>query len=246
MRIKVLRILFVMAFVSTCAITGNAQDTANVPAAESAATTAPGESATTDPAAAGPADGAAATAPAATVSAAKTPVVLSPKKIQANMREYMTINEHHELLKSLEGRWMVTTSYWMDPADAPQVSEGISQAVMIMNGKFLEQTFNGTAMGQPFEGRGIMGYDNLKKEYTSVWFDNMATGIMMSSGQYNPETKVLSLEGSLSCPITQEARRWMREALTIKDVDNYTYESFMKDKDGKEYRAMEIVYKRVK
>ena len=250
MRIKLLRILFMAAFVSACALIGNAQDAAKAPEADPASATAndaAGQPATT--ASAAEASAAApvtnSTAPASAAPAA-APVLLTPKRIQANVTAYMSVNENHELLKSLEGRWMTTVSYWMDPSADAQVSEGISESKMIMNGKFLEQTFSGTSMGQPYEGRGITGYDNLKKEFTSVWFDNMATGIMTSGGQYNPETKVIAFEGSMSCPVTQEAHRWVREALTIKDSDNYTFESFMKDKAGKEYKAMEIIYKRLK
>ena len=114
-----------------------------------------------------------------------------------------------------------------------------------MGGRFLEQNFTGTAMGQPFEGRGLVGYDNLKKEYTSIWFDNMSTGIMTGAGQYDPATKTLTAEGSMSCPVTQETHRWYKDVTTFTDENHYTYESFMKDKDGKEYKAMSITYSKV-
>ena len=166
------------------------------------------------------------------------------KAMQARMQEFMTPNANHEVLKSLAGSWKASVQFWMDSKGEPQVSDGTSEAKIIMNGRFLEQTFNGSFMGQPFEGRGIYGYDNLRKEYTGLWFDSMSTGIMMSSAQYNSETKVMSEEGSMSCPITNETHRQYKATTTIVDADHYTYETFMKDKDGQEFRSMLITYSR--
>ena len=167
------------------------------------------------------------------------------KAMQARMMEFTKVNEHHDFLKSLAGTWKTSCKFWMDPNGKPEESEGTSEAKVIMGGRFLEQTFNGTAMGQPFEGRGILGYDNMKKEYTSIWFDNMATGIMTGAGQYNPDTKTLAAEGSMSCPISQETHRWYRDVTTLTDADHYMYETFMKDKDGKEFKSMIITYTKV-
>jgi Protein of unknown function (DUF1579) len=102
----------------------------------------------------------------------------------------------------------------------------------------------GTSMGQPFEGMGIMGYDNEKKQYQSVWIDNMGTGIMTGSGNYDPNTKTLTDQGKFSCPA--EGEKSYRAVLKMKDNDNFTYEWYMAGPDGKEFRAMEIVYTRKK
>ena len=174
------------------------------------------------------------------------PPVLSPEQqaMMARMTEYSTPNEHHDVLKSLEGTWKTQVKFWMDPKGEPEVSEGTSDAKIIFGGRFLEQTFSGTAMGKPFEGRGIIGYDNLRKEYTGIWFDNMATGIMTSSGKYDPDTKIITEEGSLSCPITGEAHRWYRSAWTVSDRDHNTYQSYSHDARGQEYKSLEIHYTR--
>ena len=41
----------------------------------------------------------------------------------------------------------------------------------------------------PFEGMGIVGYDNLLKKFVSVWIDNMGTGLMPGTGTYDAATK---------------------------------------------------------
>ncbi len=168
------------------------------------------------------------------------------KVMQARMMDYTTPNSNHEVLKAWVGSWKAEVKFWMDPKAPAEVSQGTSENKFIMGGRFLEETYNGSMMGKPFEGRGLIGYDNLRKEYTSLWFDNMATGIMVSSAKYDPTAKKLTEEGSMSCPITQEAHRWYKAVTTWVDADHYTYESFMKDKDGKEFRGMIINYSRSK
>ena len=56
--------------------------------------------------------------------------------------------------------------------------------------------------------------------------------------------KHLAEEGSQSCPITNEPHRWYRASTIIIDADHYTYETFMKDTDGREFRSMVISYTR--
>lgn len=169
---------------------------------------------------------------------------VAQKAIQARMENYTTPNEYHKFLETLAGRWQANVKFWMEATSVPQESEGTSEANMVMGGRFLEQKFTGTFMGQPFEGRGIYGYDNLRKEYTSIWFDNMATGIMTSAGGLDANKKVMTEEGSMSCPITDEEHRWYKAVTTIIDPDHYTYETFMRDAAYQEFRAMFISYSR--
>ncbi len=181
-----------------------------------------------------------------TTNVTQAAAVMTPEQqaMMARMKEYMTINEKHELLKSMVGTWKTNAKFWMPGAPAEE-STGMSENRLILDGHFLEQDFTGTAMGKPFEGKGFLGYDNMRKEYTSIWLDNMATGIMTGASQYDPATKTLKEEGSMSCPMTNETHRWYRSVTTFIDKDHYKYESYMKDEKGVETKGMEIDYTRV-
>jgi hypothetical protein len=72
--------------------------------------------------------------------------------------------------------------------------------------------------------------------------DNMGTGIMTGSGNYDPNTKTLTDQGTFSCPA--EGQKSYRGVTKIIDKDNFTYEWYMTGPDGNEFRAMEIVYTR--
>jgi hypothetical protein len=172
---------------------------------------------------------------------------MSPEQqeMMGRMKEYSTPNENHQLLAKLAGQWTATVKMWMDPKGDPTVSEGTSNAKIILGGRFLHQDFKGSFMDQPFEGIGVWGYDNLAKKFKSIWYDNMATGIMIASGQYDAATQTITDEGTMSCPLTN-GERWMKSVTKIIDADNYTYKSYMKDvKTQEEYLSMEIIYKRV-
>jgi len=157
-------------------------------------------------------------------------------------KEFATPNENHKVLDTLVGNWDHTVKWWMSPDSEPALSNGTSEIKWIMGGRFIKHTAEGTSMGQPFEGMGILGYDNEKKKYQSVWIDTMGTGIVRGGGNYDPTTMTISEEGTFSCPL--EGDKSYRGVTKITDKDNFTYEWYMAGPDGNEFRAMEITYTR--
>ncbi len=162
----------------------------------------------------------------------------------AKMKEYSTPGPEHEILKAFEGEWNVSIRSWMKPGDKAETSTGTSSIKWTLDGRFLKQKFKSTWMGQNFEGIGFVGYDKLKKEYVSVWLDNMATGMYQASGQYNPKTRTLSDTGSASCPMTGEKNRAFRDEWKVLNKDNTVFSMYGQDAKGKEFKMMEIRYKR--
>ena len=158
----------------------------------------------------------------------------------------MAPGENHAKLAQFIGKFKATTTMWMDAASAPQISEGISESKWILGGRFVQQTFTGQFMGKPFEGMGIIGYDNVAKEYNSIWLDSVSTGIMKATAKYDDATKVFSEEGSFSCPLTGRKDNAYKSVTTVVDADHYTYEMWHDDvKTGKNYKAMAISYERI-
>lgn len=50
---------------------------------------------------------------------------------------------------------------------------------MVLDGRFPYQEFNGQMMGQPYNGIGMDGYDNITKKYVTAWFDTMRHGYFL-------------------------------------------------------------------
>jgi hypothetical protein len=164
----------------------------------------------------------------------------------AKMKEFGTPGAEHAILKTFEGNWNVTSRSWMKPGDKEQQSTGASSMTWVLGGRFLRQDYKGDWGGQTFEGFGLVGYDKMKKEYVSVWLDNVSTSIFHSSGQYDTATKTIKDSGTFSCPITGKTDEWFRAEWKIVSDDEHVYSMFMKDPEGKEFKMMEMTYKRAK
>ncbi len=152
--------------------------------------------------------------------------------------------EGHKIFKDLVGTWKHTSKFWMDANAKPEESKGTSTSKLIMGGRFLQTDYKGTAMGKPFTGMGLLGFDSIKGEYQSTWVDSMSTALMTSTGTYDAATKTLTENGSSSCPMTGEKNKAFRGEWKFQDKNNYTYAMYANGTDGKEFKNLEIAYKR--
>lgn len=160
----------------------------------------------------------------------------------AKWQEYATPGEGHKVMEKLVGNWDYSLKYWSSPNNPPEESTGTNNVKWILGDRFLEMDVKGTSMGQPFEGMGIMGYDNAKKQYVNTWIDNMGTGMMNATGSYDAETNSLTETGTYTDPMT--GQQTFKGVTTFIDADNFTYEMYISTSEGKEMRVMEINYKK--
>jgi hypothetical protein len=97
----------------------------------------------------------------------------------------------HELLKKDVGTWDATVEMTMAPGAAPTVSKG-TEVVTMLGGFWQLSEFKSELMGQPFEGRGTVGFDPAKKKYVGTWVDTMTPGYATVEGTYDAATKTLT------------------------------------------------------
>lgn len=173
---------------------------------------------------------------------------MAPEQQAAMQKAQMlgTPGPNHGALGPLTGNWTATARGWMKPGDKPMESQGMAVHSWVLGGRFLKQEYRGNWNGQPFEGLGYTGYDNVRNEYQSTWMDNMMTGIIKVTGTFDPASKTLKQSGTFGCPMTGEKDMWQRSEWKINDNDTNTYTGYSKGPDGKEFKSMEIVYKRAK
>jgi len=162
----------------------------------------------------------------------------------AKWQEYATPGEGHKVMDQLVGNWDYSLKYWTSPDAPPEESTGTNDVKWILGNRFLEMKVKGTSMGQPFEGLGIIGYDNAKKEYVNTWIDTMGTGMMNATRTYDVETKTMTEKGTFTDPMQNEGS--FRSVTKFIDNDNFTYEMYISSQGEKESRVMEINYTRKK
>jgi len=150
----------------------------------------------------------------------------------------------HKALEALVGDWKAEVKCWMDPNGSPEVTPGTAKASWKFNGRFLQEEFHGQMMGKPFSGQTLIGFDNTKQSFNSVWLSDTQTSMFVSEGKGDSGNKVITLEGKSSCAATGRTDVPMKTVLRIASPDKHVLEMF----DGSKGNAkvMEITYTRSK
>lgn len=174
-------------------------------------------------------------------------VGMDPKQaeIMNAWQEASSPGAEHIMLKGLVGEWKVATKSWQSEGSVPEENVGSSTFKSILGGRFIQQDFKGRMMGQPYEGTGMMGYNNVTKKFESTWHDSMSTASMHLEGTFDPSTKMISEAGEFQCPV-KKINQKMRSEFKFIDKNNVTFAMYMPDMvSGKEMKGMEQLYKRL-
>lgn len=164
--------------------------------------------------------------------------------MMAKWQEFATPGENHKVLDGVVGHWDYVVKWWMAPEGEPEISKGTNENKWLMGGRYMQFLTQGTYMDQPFEGMGLMGFDNGKKKYESTWIDNMGTGIMTAQSTYDPQKKLFTEHGRFTDPMQGELS--FRGEIALIDNDHYVYKMHTPGKNGQEFLMMEVSYTRKK
>ena len=169
-----------------------------------------------------------------------TPGDMTPE--MKTMMAYATPGPMHEMLSQYDGQWKEEVTFWMDPAGPPMQNTSTCENNMIMEGRYQESRHIAMMNNMPFEGTGLLGYDNAKKVFVSTWVDNMGTGITYLVGTWDENNKTIHFTGTEVDPVDGKDHK-VRQELKFVDSNNQMLEMFM-TKNGKEYKSMEIKFSR--
>lgn len=166
---------------------------------------------------------------------------------QAMMEKYMkaaTPGPEHAAMAKMAGKWKMTVTSWPAPGAPPAKSEGTSEYTSILGGRFLQQTAKGSMEGQPFEGQGLSGFDNVTKEAWGTWVDSMGTGLMTMKGKCPLTSKSCTMKGTMADPVSGKILT-ASTTMTMKDENNFVWEMTAPGPGGgKPFKMMQIDYVR--
>ncbi len=74
-------------------------------------------------------------------------------------------------------------------------ADGTSTVETSLGGLWSIRRLETTAMGQPFTGLELLGYDPLKKKFVSAWVDSMTPLLVTSEGTYDADSNTLTMHG---------------------------------------------------
>jgi len=176
--------------------------------------------------------------------AAEPPAMSAEEQaMHAAWQKAMTPGPQHQALASGAGSWTFTGKFWMGGADKPPMeASGTAERSMLHGGRVLVENVKSEMMGQPFEGHGMTGFDNVSQKYWSTWTDNMGTGVMVGTGTCDA-SGVCTFSNEYYDPMTGR-KKTNRSVLRREGNDKEVYEAYDTGPDGKEYKSMELVMTR--
>jgi hypothetical protein len=151
---------------------------------------------------------------------------------------YMTPGPVHQMVAKSDGDWKADVTMWMAPGAQPTKSSADCTNKMILGGRYQESKYKGTMMGMPFEGMGLMAYDNAKKIFISSWVDNMGTGMMNLEGKWDDNSKSITFLGKSVDPMTGKDMD-IRQVLKIIDDNTQELDMYV-PMNGQDFKTMEI------
>jgi hypothetical protein len=161
------------------------------------------------------------------------------------MQEMTKPGPNHKFFESWVGKWDTTTKVFPKPGSPPLEYQGHSEFSWLMDGRWLQERFEGQFMGMAHTGFGLSGYDNFDKRFVGCWVDNLSTAMITLTGSLDPTGKILTLFGQMDEPATGEHRKAVRFQTTIIDEDTHRL-TIDQMEYGQPYTAAEVVYKRAK
>ncbi len=160
------------------------------------------------------------------------------------MMQAMAPGKNHAYLKRMEGEWEGTVTIWMDPKAEPMVMPGTATREFILGGRYLREEVTSESGFGIFKGLGFIGYNNQDGQYEFAWMENMSTAIMHGTGQFNPDTKVMTTSGSMRDPMSGRMVT-RRGHLDLSDPNRHVFKEYANDATGREFLTFKGVFERV-
>jgi hypothetical protein len=177
----------------------------------------------------------------------------SPEDMQEMMAMWMKLaapSEGHKRLEPMVGKWDAVVKVYMGGPDAPaSESKGEAESEWILGGRFVLSKYKGTvSMGgppMPFEGTGMLGYDNYRQMYVGNWADSMGTPMLFMTGAASQDGTTVTMYGEMDEPTMKIIGRMVKYVTRFIDKDKYVWEMYDLHV-GPDYKVMEITYTRKK
>jgi hypothetical protein len=136
----------------------------------------------------------------------------------AAAQEFPKPGPEHKQLAEMVGTWDAV----MDMNG--QKSKATAVYRSICDGMWLESDFQGSLGETKFQGRGLDGYDPVKKQYVGVWVDSLTAVPMHMAGNYD-DAKRLVMTGESTGPDGMPHK--FKNVTEMKDKDHFTFKMFM-------------------
>ncbi|MCB1060420.1 MAG: DUF1579 family protein [Calditrichaeota bacterium] len=163
---------------------------------------------------------------------------MTQQEMMENWMKNATPGAQHERMAKECGEYSVA----MD--EGGKTMSGDVKMEMILGGRVQLQRFTMDYQGMPFEGAGMMGYDNFTQRYWFTWNDNMSTGLFTLWGKEQDGGKKIVFEGAMDSPGMNMRDVPTRHMYTYLNENEFMYQAWIFPGTAQEKKTMEMHYKR--
>jgi hypothetical protein len=152
-----------------------------------------------------------------------------------------TPGPEHGILMEMVGRWNVDCTYFMGPGE-PMKTQA-TETIEAVGAFWTVSLFDAEFMGQPFQGRCVMGFDQKRGKWVGTWIDSMSSHLFVMEGDMDPGTKALEMHCEGPAPMTGELIPY-RNVSSIREDGKRQFDMFMTLPDAGEVQMFSYVYTR--
>jgi hypothetical protein len=167
------------------------------------------------------------------------------KDAMKQMQEMLKPGPNLKFLEKWIGKWETTSRIFMAPGAQPMESHGRAEYKWAIEGRWLEERFDGQMMGMQHKGVGLTGYDSFNKQFTGCWADSLNSSMINLTGSLDQTGKVLTMFGRMDEPTTGERGKTVRFQTTVIDDDTKKM-TIDEVQYGQPFTVVEVTYKRAK
>lgn len=148
--------------------------------------------------------------------------------------------DFHRKIKKIKGKYTHTIKWWRSPDAPPEESEGRGDTEWTLDGRFMVQKISAKWLDMRFKATLILGYDNSKGQYTSVWMDTLGTDMLFSKGTLDETEETITMRGEYIDVMTHEPVQVRSVFLLPAKKRGMKLEVYRTDSGGQEFKFLEV------
>jgi hypothetical protein len=107
----------------------------------------------------------------------------------------------HARLAAIQGEWSTDSQLWLsatraDSAPPDEVTRGSASFAAVMDGRFLQESYQGVLAGDSFTSLRLWGFNSDSNRHEAVWANSASTALMTLRGTSNDLGRTVTYLGT--------------------------------------------------